>query len=767
LEENRQRLELQNRQRMQEQQRRMEEQKQQQMLMMQRQAEERKKREELMQQQRQEQAAILNIRRVLMKFPKARSDTITALEQELVQVLQAELVASGSQAERVKQEAETALSQAKGRIQKEQEQKAELERQRKEALERAQEQLKQLCALIEAAEAGIKAAAEMAAPLTAQATDANAPAMSKSDIEAKAKVVEETCADAKAKSKACSDYILQHGSSMRIADVPPVPMPPVPGAPKSDDKPADEKPDGEAKLSLAKLVVRMNECNRLAESTSVSSKLGKDKALKKAVAKQTMEVSTQVFEKYSKSGMMSKKDVEKYAKTECKFKMPAEAIGELWKALALAETAGVPKEQFQKLRVAVGIAREKAKDMERKAARLEKEKKIAEAKARHQESIDEAGKEIEGADEQVTEAEQAATALATKAKEASSTELSKVVAEVEEAVKGAAEAVVAAKGVVGKLKDDCEDDLKVWMTGEQKKLEFKLQRADTRVAKARAQAAKAREDCKKKEQQELAAFEKQAIRMLRYHQKNKSLSVEELFDAVNSSKDGKVDEQQWLAFFSSCEKEPKADKNGDEAKEVPEDAEPSEDDLRRLFNSLANEEGGHISKEDLLSLVRVFMKVAKDTAMTSAMSIKESKTLRRLEEGEVIEVLQGPQEEETVQVTRVRAKAMKDDVEGWISVSGNNGTTFLEEGGDTFKVVADTILTEEFDLEGSADKEGAHKAKTTSRKLKVGELVHVRVWAKKEEKSGLMRMKCKCKADGATGWVTTVGNQGTVFLQVV
>merc|ERR1711920_699227 len=69
--------------------------------------------------------------------------------------------------------------------------------------------------------------------------------------------------------------------------------------------------------------------------------------------------------------------------------------------------------------------------------------------------------------------------------------------------------------------------------------------------------------------------------------------------------------------------------------------------------------------------------------------------------------------------------------------------------------------------EDGSNANAAKKVKDTTRKLKVGEIVEVREWAKKEEKSGLMRMKCKCRSDGVTGWVTTVGNQGTVFLEVV
>jgi len=57
--------------------------------------------------------------------------------------------------------------------------------------------------------------------------------------------------------------------------------------------------------------------------------------------------------------------------------------------------------------------------------------------------------------------------------------------------------------------------------------------------------------------------------------------------------------------------------------------------------------------------------------------------------------------------------------------------------------------------------------KDTTRKLREGELLEVYEWPRKEEKSGLLRMKAKVKGDGAVGWVTTEGNQGTAYCEVV
>ena len=53
------------------------------------------------------------------------------------------------------------------------------------------------------------------------------------------------------------------------------------------------------------------------------------------------------------------------------------------------------------------------------------------------------------------------------------------------------------------------------------------------------------------------------------------------------------------------------------------------------------------------------------------------------------------------------------------------------------------------------------------RKMKVGEVAEVREWTKIEETSGMVRMKVLVKSDGFIGWVTSVGNTGITFLEIV
>merc|ERR1719265_612770 len=71
-----------------------------------------------------------------------------------------------------------------------------------------------------------------------------------------------------------------------------------------------------------------------------------------------------------------------------------------------------------------------------------------------------------------------------------------------------------------------------------------------------------------------------------------------------------------------------------------------------------------------MALIRKYMKVVKASVLTEEIGIS-SKTLRRLEDGEILEVLTGPQKEnDDSEVERLKVKATNDDMEGWRSGRG-------------------------------------------------------------------------------------------------
>mmetsp|Transcript_35079 Transcript_35079/g.100743 ORF Transcript_35079/g.100743 Transcript_35079/m.100743 type:complete len:1846 (+) Transcript_35079:263-5800(+) len=70
-------------------------------------------------------------------------------------------------------------------------------------------------------------------------------------------------------------------------------------------------------------------------------------------------------------------------------------------------------------------------------------------------------------------------------------------------------------------------------------------------------------------------------------------------------------------------------------------------------------------------------KVATATVIQDSLQVKGAQTLRKLEVGESVEVLEGPMLEKDLDVLRIKGRAEKDGSVGWITIKGNQGTAFL------------------------------------------------------------------------------------------
>jgi len=302
---------------------------------------------------------------------------------------------------------------------------------------------------------------------------------------------------------------------------------------------------------------------------------------------------------------------------------------------------------------------------------------------------------------------------------------------------------------VSALTSETEAELKTFLTSEVKKLEAGMKNFEQRITKCIQTSSKWRADAQKKAHAELEKLRSDSIAMMYLYMGEKKLDGEALFKAIDKNKNGKIEEGELVKFFKTNLKI--EGENGD-AIALP------DEEVQRLFTYLDSDGDGCLPKDKFLSIIRKFMKTTKASVITEDISLK-SKIIRRLEEGEVLEVITGPTKEADSVIARLRVKAMKDGVDGWVTPVGNQGTVFLEEGGGSFKVVKETILTGSFVIGGDS--------KIKDRKLKVGEICEVREWARKEESSGLMRMKVRVQSDGQIGWATSVGNTGITFLQMM
>jgi len=216
-------------------------------------------------------------------------------------------------------------------------------------------------------------------------------------------------------------------------------------------------------------------------------------------------------------------------------------------------------------------------------------------------------------------------------------------------------------------------------------------------------------------------------------------------------------------------------------------------------------------------------------AITTELDVAEGKSIRKLKVGEVLEVVNGFRQDEEHNLSRAHAKALKDGVEGWVTLKGAQGTEYVEKssrhhacecslsledqlanGSDIVRTLEQGELVEVLEgplnyskagsirMKGRAildDQEGwvtvtklssqrwlpsMRVVQATSiddgpmitsckriRHLDVGELVEAIELPMLEEKAKVMRVRARAQKDGVVGHVTMKGNKGTVFLESV
>lgn len=167
---------------------------------------------------------------------------------------------------------------------------------------------------------------------------------------------------------------------------------------------------------------------------------------------------------------------------------------------------------------------------------------------------------------------------------------------------------------------------------------------------------------------------------------------------------------------------------------------------------LLQRHGGSVGRRGFLALVERYAKCVREVTMTSDLAIKGSSTLRKAGVGEFMEVLEGPQSDSDNGVVRVRVRALSDEVKGWVSVKGNQGTAYLED----LKMRPCYMAVQAFALQnGFASEESAEVCT-----VKPGEVVEILDGPRREQLGNAKRAKVKAISDGAVGWLTLTSKSG-------
>eukprot|EP00927_Polykrikos_kofoidii_P004608 TRINITY_DN11825_c0_g1_i2.p1 TRINITY_DN11825_c0_g1~~TRINITY_DN11825_c0_g1_i2.p1 ORF type:complete len:1658 (-),score=400.74 TRINITY_DN11825_c0_g1_i2:139-5112(-) len=164
-----------------------------------------------------------------------------------------------------------------------------------------------------------------------------------------------------------------------------------------------------------------------------------------------------------------------------------------------------------------------------------------------------------------------------------------------------------------------------------------------------------------------------------------------------------------------------------------------------------------ISREIFVRFVRVYYKVVKEIVLSDNLHISQSRQIRRMQVGEVMEVTGGPALDPSIGIYRVGVRAFRDGLFGWVTVAGNQGVTFLLPGGSIFRVLQPTTLSSEL-----RDLEGASLVKN----LAEGDILEVLEWARTSRSTlGVTRVRAKVQGCNSLGWATITGNDGNVYLE--
>jgi len=162
-----------------------------------------------------------------------------------------------------------------------------------------------------------------------------------------------------------------------------------------------------------------------------------------------------------------------------------------------------------------------------------------------------------------------------------------------------------------------------------------------------------------------------------------------------------------------------------------------------------------ITRIGLQCVVQQYQRCLKEVALTPDLEVKGSNSKRRLAVGEIVEVLSELTTDKSTSLRRARCRALQDSAEGWVTVHGNQGTSFLERTEKPYFVCqAETTLRKE---EVSTSEE--------LRTLRIGEVLEVLEGPRQEQGSFVMRGKGKAVKDGATGSVLFKDATGHCFFE--
>mmetsp|Transcript_95307 Transcript_95307/g.269710 ORF Transcript_95307/g.269710 Transcript_95307/m.269710 type:complete len:916 (-) Transcript_95307:97-2844(-) len=692
---------------------------------------EKKRREE--EARRMEGAAALIVRKVIQRVRIATPDNFEELRTELEMTQQQQLPRMGSQAEKVLQEAERAVAQVQervdahnARLNAEEQRKIDAEVRKKEMAATIERVAKESTERVATAEMKVAHASEIAIPVSEIADESNPERM----LEA-VQATEDAIFVARTSLDSVSKYMYDQGNEFDKSDY------------------AIQTLKNEFRPMFSRLAL----CRRTLDALNETTKSSKERASRKVALAKREKDQKDTFQRHDvdADGRLDRDEVIAFAKAEYDFEPAQEHLDRILKQLAT--DGGVPYEKFPRLRSMVAIAKSEVRAREKRAEEEEKERLRKEEEAKQAEMVaaqrSEVTKALAGIDEAVVVAETAATKteatakpLMVKSRELLTPDnLREIASETVNEATPAKAALTQAQERLAEFEnaestDIHMEEVRAFRSAEIAKLRSRIDSVKEKLHSANQAVKLGRDKADRKTHAQMEALRTATASAVRDLIAGQGKTGEEAFDEISAG--GELDCDKFVAFVKTLAGVNIAEGQGE-----------------KLFRHIVQSpKETHISKTKFIQLVRLFYKVVKPTVLTETMSIK-SKTTRRLDAGEVMEGVEGPKKDESCNVMRVKCRSVQDGTVGWVTMAGNQGTVFLEEGGNLMACVKDTIITDGLSVTESK----------TIRKVSKGEVIEVIEFQTKDESVDVMRINGKLKSDGTIGWVTVAGNQGTTFLE--
>eukprot|EP00927_Polykrikos_kofoidii_P055249 TRINITY_DN4952_c0_g1_i1.p1 TRINITY_DN4952_c0_g1~~TRINITY_DN4952_c0_g1_i1.p1 ORF type:complete len:804 (-),score=218.70 TRINITY_DN4952_c0_g1_i1:143-2221(-) len=686
--------------------------------------------------------AALKVRKVIQRIRVADKSNFEALCQELEQAQIDQLEDMGSMADTVLEEASKAMEQAKARIEKSRaEEGAEAEKRREQEARREKEEgraavlAREVEEVVAAAELLVAEATEAAKPFTQEDT-------SPQDLVDAAAAVMLAAEQAKTSLGVAAKTLPEKRKEMGKAE-------------KSIDFNNFNERLRAGRTALAKLVA--------------STKEKRDRANRLARHARTELREKEEFKRHDldNDGELSRVEVVSFAKTQFDFSPDDAFLEKLFRRVACGAGGGVTLEKFHQMRVFVAVEKSVVKAREQKNEELEQAKRRAEEAERAAVLAAEARVEVEQAVEDVriviadNEAavskvvqgfDDLSAAVAPggggRTREQAEEELKEVRSQADAAKVSleAAESLLSDAGRAGITDNAAVASIKASLISAEAN---RIRLLQDRLAKAVEKGVEMNGRLARRRFTDLEPVRNQVCDCLCATIASTDLTREALFDKAVGASGGDVLGSQAFGIFM------KSLADFVPAAALPESVTDALDDdkIEQLFRHVADSEGS-ISRERFFEmLTKAYYRVSKSTILTASENLVNSKSIRRLEEREVVRALDAPSVDPDSKVTRMRCSALLDGTEGWATAYGNKGTVFLEPCA-RFMVCA---------VESAPMTEALAEDGVCVRNIERGEVVTILEMDVRDPGSGVSRLRCQSVTDNSVGWVTLATKSGPVL----